>query len=219
MPRSHIRTQGARSTWIAALTIFATTQFVGCAAAPTATLSTALGSAPTAPRQQAGATANSAPTPGIATGDYSTTCGPGPWPPDLPNVTGTARADVVGAATTLVPFVPTSALLCLYIVDPDPHGIRTHSLVASRDVTGAALAGEIGAHLNSGATALPAGPMSCPKDSGTTLDVYLRNDSEQVEVEISTSGCRVATNGAYAASISAAEPYLESVVPFPPGVE
>ena len=218
MPRSAARPDGAAIALGTSIALVVTMTLVGCAGVPTTTPSITAGSAAASPNRQAVTTASPTAPPGITADDYSTTCRPGPWPPDLPNVSGTAPADVAGAATALVPFAPATALLCLYIVDPDPHGIRTHRLVASRDVTNAALAEEISARLNSAAIASP-GSLSCPKDSGTTLDIYFRAGAEQIEVEIGTSGCQVAFNGTYVARIGAAEPYLASVVPFPPGVE
>jgi hypothetical protein len=167
IPRSGVWPGGAAIALGTSIALVAMITLVGCAGVPTTTPSLPVGLAPASPSQQAVTTASPTASPGIMTDDYSTTCRPGPWPPDLPNVTGTAPADVAGAATGLVPFAPSTALLCLYIFDPDPHGIRTNRLVASRYVTSAAVADEIRARLNSAAIAEPSGWMSCPHDSGT----------------------------------------------------
>ncbi|UFS60170.1 hypothetical protein [Subtercola endophyticus] len=89
----------------------------------------------------------------------------------------------------LVPFAPTSALICRYGSFPD------RSLVSFARV-GSSQVEEFATSLNLSIELIPYGQnYFCPRDQGAVVDVYLSNASEKVQVSRALQGCPFVDNG------------------------
>lgn len=115
----------------------------------------------------------------------------------------------------LVPFTPDHALLCRYngmngsIESPAGNLAGTARLDGIRAV-------QVAASTNEAAQLPDPGPVSCPMDDASHLDVYYWNSSHRIRVRYLTSGCATATNGgviAFSISKSNIVRQLEQLTP------
>jgi hypothetical protein len=100
-----------------------------------------------------------------------------------------APSKLAGASTKLVPFTPTSALICRYGVLP------SRALEAGVLVDTAQLAA-FTARLNHAIKVVPKGQTYyCPFDNDAVIDVYLSSATQRIQVSRELAGCRFISNG------------------------
>ena len=100
-----------------------------------------------------------------------------------------APSKVAGANTKLVPFTPTSALICRYGALP------TLALQAGALVDKAQLAA-FTTRLNHAIKVVPKNQVySCPMDNGAVVDVYLSSATNKIQIARSLAGCQFISNG------------------------
>jgi hypothetical protein len=100
-----------------------------------------------------------------------------------------APSKVAGASTKLVPFAPSSALICRYGALP------TQALQADALVDTAQLAA-FTTRLNHAIKVVPKNQFYfCPMDNGAVVNVYLSSATNKIRIARSLAGCRFISNG------------------------
>jgi hypothetical protein len=94
-----------------------------------------------------------------------------------------------GSASRFVPFAPSGVLLCRYGPGA-PRGLKQ-----SRLVTSAQVAETLAAALNRAGKPWPQTAISCPAALGTVVWADFWSGTEQIAVNIETSGCTGGSNG------------------------
>ncbi len=130
---------------------------------------------------------------GAADGRFAGPNAPAQCPP-VPQEPG-PHGPLTAAVRKLVPFTPTSAVLCLYKDVPstaDPSGY-TEGFSKQLDMTDATKAATLATDLNVAATRFTGG--GCGSSTAEIVVAYFQDADQAIEVLIKLGGCASATNG------------------------